>query len=177
MDLEYADGTRDGVGYIENMCALYGTISGASDMVRERFTVSGGDRQVGEVWVRVKRTFGTGPLELRLERADGSVLDVVEIPADVVPIAEPGCTEGGAAWVGASLAMPQVLEDGSRYRLVLATDEETQYTADPIREGTDFGFRSYRFTDGDAQRTTDGGATWVAMYEWSPVDLQFYFAP
>ena len=75
------------------------------------------------------------------------------------------------------------LSHGVRYNLRLSTASGTTYTTIPIREGTDSGdyggvgnptgFRSRRFTDGEAQRTTDG-THWSKMYEWSPVDLQFY---
>jgi hypothetical protein len=30
------------------------------------------------------------------------------------------------------------------------------------------------FTDGDGQKTTDGGVGWVYLYQWSQTDLQFY---
>ncbi len=36
---------------------------------------------------------------------------------------------------------------------------------------------SYRFIDGAAERSSDGGSSWSALYPWSPVDLQFYFVP
>jgi hypothetical protein len=34
---------------------------------------------------------------------------------------------------------------------------------------------SYAFRDGSGQMTTTGGTTWVDLYRWSPVDMQFYF--
>ena len=67
------------------------------------------------------------------------------------------------------------LRVGSTYNVRLSTAADTTYTTVPVREGTDSGFGSYRFTDGDGERTTDGGGSWSKLYEWSPVDLQFSF--
>ena len=102
-------------------------------------------------------------------------ISAASVTADRVPTSAPGCTRGGAVWVSATFASPVTLAKGSTYNLRLETASGTRYTADPIREGTDTGLRSYRFTDGHGQRTVDGGRTWVNLYRWSPVDLQFYF--
>jgi hypothetical protein len=178
MDLVYADGSHDGQGYIDNMCDRYGVISGPDQMVRERFTVSGGDRSVGAVSIRLKRTSGPDPLTIHLEHEDGTLIESHEVPADLVATAEPACIDGGGStWVTVEYEAPVLLEEGSTYDLRLTTDRQSQYTAEPIREGTIEGLESYRFTDGEAERSTDGGATWSALYPWAPVDLQFYFRP
>jgi hypothetical protein len=36
---------------------------------------------------------------------------------------------------------------------------------------------SYRFIDGGAERSTDGGSAWAPLYPHSPVDLQFHLQP
>jgi hypothetical protein len=174
MDLTYADGSHDGMGYIEAMVALYGVASGASDMVREHFTVSGGNRTVTAASVRVRRTSGTSPLTVRLEIADGALIETVNIPATSIPISAPGGDTGGAVWVTATFSSPHILTNGASYNLRLSTAADSAYTTVPIREGTDAGFRSDRFTDGSGQQTTDG-VSWSDIYTWSPVDLQFYF--
>jgi hypothetical protein len=174
MDLTYADGSHDGMGYIEAMVTLYGVVSGPPNMVREHFTVSGGSRTVTTGSVRVRRTSGTSPLTVRLETAAGALIEAVDIPATAVPVSAPGGDNGGAVWVTAAFGSPHVLTNGASYNLRLSTAGDTSYTTVPVREGTDAGFRSERFTDGSGQRTTDG-ATWRDMYAWSPVDLQFYF--
>jgi hypothetical protein len=76
-----------------------------------------------------------------------------------------------------TLEPPLLLEEGVTYDLRLATGRASQYTADPVREATDQGMLSYRFIDGGAERSTDGGFTWSPLYPHSPVDLQFYFQP
>ncbi len=175
MALEYRDGTVDGQAYIENMCALYGVVSGPQSMARENFKVSGVTRTVSEAWVRVKRTYGDAPLTIALKSGDDEVLATAEIPARSVAVAGEGCTQGGATWVKAQFGQEHDLTHGETYNLELSAPSTSQYTVDPIREGTDQGMLSYRFTDGDGQRTEDGGKTWANLYEWSPVDLQFYF--
>ncbi len=89
MDLSYADGTHDGVAYIHNMCDRYGVIAAPDQLVRERFTVSGGDRLVDAVAVRLKRTSGDEALNVSVERDDGTVLASVDVPAEAVPRADP----------------------------------------------------------------------------------------
>ncbi len=177
MDLSYADGSHDGVAYIHNMCDRYGVIAGPDQLVRERFTVSGGDRVVDGVAVRLKRTSGSDDLVISVERDDGTILEELAVPAAEVPQADPGCADSQADWVTVSLTAPLTLEDGETYDLRLSTGIGSQYTAEPIREATDQGMSSYRFIDGGAERSTDGGSSWSALYPWSPVDLQFYFQP
>ena len=185
MDLTYANGRTDGQGYIEAMIAMYGLVNGADNMVRERFTVTGGDRVITSASVRIKRTAGTSPLTLRLETNAGTLIDSAVVPADAVPLSSMGGKMLGSAWVTAFFGTTHRLIDGTTYHLELVTAADTTYAMVPLREGTDSGeiggpgqptgFRSTRFTDGDGQKTTDGGSTWSNLYLWSPVDLQFYF--
>jgi len=180
MDLTYADGTHDGMGYIEAMAAQAGYVTG-TQMVREHFTVTGGARVVTSVAVRVMRSSGTGsnPLVLRLETGAGAEIESASIPYSSVVTGTVGDTSGGN-WVTATFRTPHVLAAGSTYNLRLSTGSGVTYAVVPIREGTDsgvqsaVGFRSYRFTDGDGQKTLNG-STWTNLYAWSPVDLQFYF--
>ena len=58
MDLTYSNGTHDGLAYIAVLLDYYGLIGG-QNRVRERFTVSGGDRLVREAFVRVGKQSGT----------------------------------------------------------------------------------------------------------------------
>jgi hypothetical protein len=153
-------------------------------MVREHFTVSGGDRTVSSASVRIKRTAGSSPLTLRLETSTGVLVDSVTIPASSVPLTSLGGTMLGSVWVTGTFASPHRLTNGATYNLRLITSSDTTYATVPLREGTDCGnaggsgnptgIRSDRFTDGDGQRTTNGGSTWSNLYLYSPVDLQFY---
>jgi hypothetical protein len=180
MDLTYADGTHDGMGYIAAMAPQAGYVLG-KQMVREHFMVSGGDRVVESVAVRLIRldASGTNPLVVRLETGTGTEIESVDIPSMSVATGSLGDAPGGQ-WVTAVFSTPHILVNGSTYNLRLSTGAGVTYAVVPIREGTDSGdqsqtgFRSYRFVDGDGQKTEDG-STWVDLYPWSPVDLQFYF--
>jgi hypothetical protein len=172
MDLTYADGTHDGMGYVAVMCDMPAIISGSSRMARERFTVSGGDRSIRTVGVRLRRPSGSDPLVIRLEKGDGTLIDSVSIAAANVPRASTGCN-GGAGWVTASFDSSHVLQNGQTYNLRLSTASGTEYTLDALLEGTQPGYRSRRFTDGDGQRTTNG-SSWANIYQWQPQDIQFY---
>ncbi len=177
VDLTYANGVHDGQAYIEAMIAQHGVISGSSRMVRESFMVSGANRTVESVAVRLRRSSGSSPLVVRLETAGGTVIDSGSVAASAIGVSRPGDFGSTVAetWVTVHFAAARVLSSGQRYHLRLSTASDTEYTTIPLREGTDSGLTSYRFTDGDGQRTTDGGATWTNLYQWSPVDLQFYF--
>ena len=73
----------------------------------------------------------------------------------------------------ASFGRSITLAKGSTYSLRLSTASGTTYTATPIREGVPEGFRSFVFSDGVAQRTSNG-SSWAAFYQWAGLDLQFY---
>ena len=173
-DLAYANGTHDGMGYVGALIGNYGVISGASSLVRQHFTVSGASRTISSANVKVRRTSGSSPLTIRLEKGDGTLIEEVSVPAGSIPVSAPGNDDGGAVWATASFATAHVLTTGQSYNLRLSTAAGTQYTATPVQEGTDKGLASYRFTDGDGQATTNGGSSWANLYLWGYVDLQFY---
>ena len=173
MDLTYANGTHDGMAYIENIIALYGTVSGTAS-VREHFTVSGGNRTVSSASVRVRRSGGSAPLTLRLETGTGTLIEAGDVPASSVPVSAAGGDNGGSVWVTVTFATPHNLASGTAYNLRLTTASGTTYTAAPIREGTDQGLQSYAFRDGSGQGSSNG-TSWADLYAYSPVDLQFYF--
>jgi hypothetical protein len=170
MDVAYADGSHDGVAYIQNMTEYYGTISGGAS-VREHFTVIGNGRIVSSASVRVRRASGSDPLVLSIRQGD-TVLATGEVPAGDVPVSAAGGDDGGSVW--ASITFPTVtLVAGTTYDLVLTTAATSAYTAAPIREGTDVGMASFAFRDGTGQSSPDG-SRWTDLFDRSPVDLQFY---
>jgi hypothetical protein len=176
LDLTYANGRHDGQSYIEAMIAQYGSIAGSTNMVRETFVVGGSNRTISSATVRVRRSYGSSPLVVRLETGGGTVLGSASIGASAVRVSQPG--DFGASvsevWVTANFGKSITLAKGGRYNLRLSTGSGTEYTTIPLREGTDSGLASFRFTDGSGQRTTNGGRSWSNLYEWSPVDLQFF---
>lgn len=181
MDLAYADGTHDGMNYIGSMGPSYGSISGTANLVRERFTVSGGDRTVTSASVKVKRISGTGALTISL-KSGATVLETGTIAASTIPLSPLPIVDtpealGGNTWATITFAS-RVLTNGATYDLVLSATAGTQYVAVPVQEGTTKGMLSRCFSDGDGYRSTDGGANWDYLYPYTDnglQDLQFYF--
>jgi hypothetical protein len=172
MGLSYANGVEDGVGYIEVWYQAAKTISGRR-AARETFTVSGPSRRVSSVSVRLKRVSGSSPLVVRLETANGSLVERGSIPASAVP------TRGRSSWATYRFSTPRTLSAGQRYRLVVSTAADTSYSIFVIRKGSAYGYGpSTYFADGSAQYNPGSG--WVAFDPgWrGPLDegdLQLYF--
>jgi len=176
LQLTYAGGPIQGMGYMESWVGSPETISGAAS-VRESFSVSGGDYTVSSASVRLKRVSGTSALSVRLERSDGTLLVTGSIPAANIAISDPAA-EPGSSWVAATLSRPLTLQAGASYNLVLSTAAGTTYSIFAIRKGSSYGFApSTYFADGHAQFTA--GSSWTDFEAWgtpSPEgDLQFYF--
>jgi hypothetical protein len=187
VDLIYANGYHDGNAYYENMTPAGhpGMVSGTASMVRETFTVTGGNRTVNRAGVRVRRHSGTAPLVLTLETAAGVYIDSGTIPAANIQIPPDMAYSlsggGGAVWVTANFAAARTLTNGVAYNLRLSTATGTTYSTDPIRNATEnyYGFKSYDFTDGVPYKTVDG-STWTRLaaspYTSENFDLQFYLS-
>jgi len=174
-DLAYADGRHDGQAYIGTLADRFGQVNGTANMVRERFTVSGGNRTVSKAHVRLKRISGSGNLLVRLEAGSGTVLGQATVPSSSIAVgATPPGNLQGDTWAHVTFPSPIVLTNGQPYALRLSTDASTTYTVVPIQQGTSKGLQSRVFADGDGQRTTDGGANWANLYPYDSVDLQFW---
>ena len=185
MDLGYANGFHDGNAYFGVVADYYSIISGSTQMVREQFRYSGTDRTVTSATVRVKRISGSSPLTVRLESSSGSVLGTGTTAASQIPISTiptpinsnhwDEASLAGGRWVTVTFPTPVVLAAGATYNLRMSTSSDTEYVAVPIREQDEvspiWGSRAFR--DGSAQETTDG-STWHQVYEYAPLDEQFY---
>jgi hypothetical protein len=176
LQLAYADGSVDGVGYVESWIEAAKTISGP-ERVREAFVVSGGDVRVSELAVRLGRLSGSAPLSIQLEDDAGGVILAANVPASsVVPVGSGD--EPHQSWATVQLPTPLVLLDGGAYSLNLATAEDTAYLIHGIRKGSRVGFLAPTFfADGFAE--ADRGTGWVAFDPgWrgplKEADLQFY---
>jgi hypothetical protein len=173
LELDYADGTSQGQGYMEFWIGDAKTISGTQG-VRQIFTVSGSDRIVTSASVHLKYVSGSGPLTIRLEQADGTLLDQGTVAS--VPVT-PGL--GGASWAKVTFATARTLKAGSAYNLVLSAPAGTVFTAFPMRKGSDKGYKSTTvFTDGYAQ--FNNGTGWTGWDQWGQLnrkdgDLEFFF--
>ena len=119
-DLAYADGRHDGSAYIGTLADRFGLINGTANMVREKFTVSGGNRTVSKAHVRLKRISGTGNLVVRLESGTGTVLGQATVPSSSIAVgaAPPGNLQGDT-WAHVTFPAPIVLTNGQTYALRL----------------------------------------------------------
>ncbi len=170
VELQYADGFSTGVGYMEVWTESTKAISGSSE-VRETFTVSGTDRLVSGVTIRLRRVAGSAPLTVRLENANGTLVESANIAG----------IDTNFTWISCTFPAVRMLTRGTRYNLTLQAPAGTSYEAFPIREGSSsnvqFSSASY-FADGYAQFTTNG--SWMGWDQWSGIDrrdadLQFLF--
>ena len=168
--LYYSDGYKAGMGYMEVMINNQRKISGASS-VREGFTVSGSNRVVTGVAVRLSRSSGKSGLVIRLEDADGTLVEEKTVPASSLT--------GAHDWVKVDFSRKRTLAPGKGYNLVLKTAPDTVYSIYTVERGTGYGFdpNTY-FHDGYAQFTAGSGWTgWTktGTTDMKNTDLQFYF--
>jgi hypothetical protein len=181
--LNYADGSIQGQGYMECWVQAPADISGAAK-VREQFTVSGSERTVSSVSVRVNRASGSSPLTVTLATAAGAVIEQGTIPATNFPLgALVGATSANQpVWGTYVFASPHVLAVGQRYQLMLSAASDTRYQSYGIVKGGMYQFQPPSFFgDGYGQLSTDNGASWTGFTQPggsvnnSTADLQFYF--
>ena len=144
-----------------------------NDVVRETFTVSGKDRIVKSVSVRLEKPAGTNPkdLTIRLERDNEGMIKVLE--EDVISA---GSIGEGKTWVNYNFSNSHTLEVGKTYNLVLTAESGNPYKIYCIQEGTDYlGLTVGLFKDGYAQYSKDSGSSWDFFNIGYAGDLQFYF--
>jgi hypothetical protein len=172
LELDYATGSQ-GNGYMEVWSTNPKPISGDAQ-VREAFTVTGPSRTFTKVLLRLAVTSGASPLTVRVEEADGTLVDQVQVPAaDFLP--------GVSNWVTATFPVSHVLNSGVAYNLTLSSPPDTVYSAYPLRKGLEKGFSALTvFPDGHAQFTVTGAGGWAGWDMWGTPglkdsDLQFAF--
>lgn len=172
-EIDFADGASFGQGYMEVWVGVPEPITG-SQSVRETFTVSGGDRAVTKVSFRVALVSGSGDLTVRLETADGSLIEQGTIPASAFP------GSGNYGWATYTFSAMRTLQNGQGYNIDLEAPSGTTYQAYPIRKGSAQSFQSTTFfPDGYAEFKS--GDSWVGWTQWGVTnrtdsDLQFYFS-
>ena len=180
LQLDYSDGTTDGIGYMEVWVRSYKSISGNS-IAREAFTVSGTDKNVSSVNLRLMRINGTSPLKVRLETSTGTLIEEGNIDSTQIPIGTPGdhSGTGHATWATYNFVSTHSLKVGQSYNIVLSTAADTTYSIFVIRKGVDYQYaKSTYFSDGHAQYNS--GTGWAAFTQDGATaldegDLQFYF--
>jgi Putative Ig domain len=177
LETDYTDGTTSGNGYMEVWANVPEPVGGTNE-VRETFTNNGGNLAVTSASVRVALVAGSGPLTVRLEQTDGTLIDEGTVAAGAVPLtttATPTYT-----WVTYQFSAVRTLLSSQGYNLVLEAPSGTTYQAYPIRKGSEYLFANTTyFPDGYAE-CQENGAAWTGWTEWGVAnrtdgDLQFYF--
>jgi hypothetical protein len=174
--ISFSDGATMGVGYMEVWPEVPEAIGG-TQAVRETFSVSGGTRTVVSFSVRVARTSGTGGLYVRLETANGTLIEQRLIPALSIPLSS--TTSPDYVWATYKFSTVRTLYTGDGYHVDLGASAGSIYQVFPIRKGVAYNFAGTTyFPDGYAQFKSASG--WVGWTQWgvtnrTDADLQFYF--
>lgn len=165
LELDYGHGGSQGIAYVDAWASTRASISG-SNTIRETFTVSGGDRSVESVRFRLARASGSSPLKVRLEEADGTLIEEGTVPASNIGSSD--------TWATYAFSGVRTLASGQSYNLVLSTASDTKYTAEAIQKGKNYGFASTTyFNDGYAQ--VNSGSGWSGVRSRTDADFQFFF--
>lgn len=180
-DLTYDNAEHQGMGYTEVGLVSYTVSIEGNTMIRETFTVSGGDKVVTGVGVCLSRYSGTGDLSVRLETGAGTEIETVTFAAaDVAANTHAGYADfGSMTRLYAAFASEHTLSSGSTYNVRVSSPAGTVYRAHSIRRaGGSYGIDDATyFTDGYGQKTTDG-STWTAIRtspDWSGIeDILFH---
>jgi len=182
--LTYANGVKQGQGYMENWFSNAPLISGAQT-VREQFTVSGGDRVVSSVSLHMKRdssNTGSGPLTVRLETGAGALIEQGTIPANTFPVGTRDASAYHAGWGTYTFTTPRTLTNGQSYHLVLSAPSDTVFCMQAMERGNNYGFVVPTFFgDGYGQYSINSGSTWSGFDQmgggtnFTNADMQFYF--
>ncbi len=164
--LYYADGRSQGQAYIGERYDYERPIQG-TNQVRSRFTVTGGDKLAAALHVAVRKSGAPGPIEVRLEEADGRLIEQLAIGQRVASATE-------AKWVGGSFANPILLRNGGTYSIVLAAPPGDPYHAVPLQDGhSGYGMDGDTFEDGRWEYSTNAGISWSGSDK--DLDLMAFF--
>ena len=185
--LNYVNGKTQGQGYKESWIYTPETISGFSK-VREWIEVSGSNRTVISVSVRVNRIGGAGPLIVILSDDSGVIIERGAIPASNFPAGSRLTSDAWASqyatpvWGTYIFTTPHTLVSGHRYQLILSASSDSVYQSYGIQKAAGYNFSSHTFySDGRGQYSRDNGLTWTGFRqsEYSlnhiDADIQFYF--
>ena len=175
--LQFQNGVTEGIGYIEGWVGAPEPMSG-TNAVRETFTVSGSSFKIASVGIRAARVSGSDPLVVRLENADGSLIEEGSIPASAIASSSSGSPSYG--WLKFDFSANYTLVPGNTYNLEFDSASTSTYQTFPIRKGYSYGFQPTTFfSDGHAEVGHNGA--WIGWTQWGVAnrtdgDLQFYFS-
>jgi uncharacterized protein YjdB len=162
----YSDGSIQGQGYIGASIASPRSINGSGYKVRSNFTVSGPNKIINKVSLRLKKISGTDALTVRLEDSGGTLIEQGTIAAANILTT--------MTWVTCIFLTSHVLSSGSTYHLVLNTASGSTYQTYALQDGSkEYGYIPM-FSDGCFQYTTNG-STWNYEND-SNYKAQIYFS-
>jgi hypothetical protein len=177
-DITYANGAHQGQGYMEVWNGNGEAIMDGTRKMRETFTVTGGDRSITKLGLRMARATGSAPLTVTLESGGATVATATITASSVPQVAVTTSGSGqGQKWV--TTPITATLKNGQSYNLVLSTAVGTTYWTTTISEGSSYGMQpATYFADGKAQDWD--GSQWQDTKAQTGVrvpraDLQFYF--
>jgi hypothetical protein len=173
-ELHLTDGSCEGVGYIEGWVGAPQPVSG-KHAVRETLTVTDSGVKVDSMAIRLARVKGTDPLVIRLEDADGTLIEQGEIPAADIPQR----SVGNPVWAKFAFNAMYTLLAGHTYHLDFEASSTSTYEVFPIRKGGAYGFHDATFFNQGHAEFKEGGS-WIGWKQWGVAnrtdsDLQFYF--
>jgi len=150
--LYYSSGDMQGQSYMATgVNSGVRTINGTNYKVRSNIIVSGSNRTVNKVWVRLKKITGTDNLIIRLEDSGGELIEGGTVSASDI--------KTSMSWVSLTFSTAHILLSGHTYNLVLSTGSGTTYQTYHLYDGGyGYGFK-YMFSDGHIEYTTNG-STW-----------------
>jgi hypothetical protein len=175
--LQFQNGVTEGLGYIEGWIGAPEPMSG-TNAVRETFTVSGSGFNISSVGIRAARVSGSDPLVVRLENADGSLIEEGSIPASSIALSSSGSPT--YVWSKFDFSTTYTLIPGNTYHLEFDASATSTYQTFPVRKGSFYGFEpTTYFPDGHAE--VGQGGSWTGWTQWGTAnrtdgDLQFYFS-
>lgn len=193
IQIEYASGGPDGYGYFNRTqtSTWYQLIATTSKRLRQQFSVSGGNKTVDGLYVRMCKTAGvTDALVVELQDSGGTPVTngSVTIAASTVPDYTGNAQGRDCWWVGGALPANVTLTNGQTYYLELRTSGTGSYQHWVATSGSAYDYEKVDpiiFPDGPGndhtQITTNGGSTWTGLYaasgDWRTqyADVQFVF--
>jgi hypothetical protein len=160
-----------GNGYMEVWVGSPRPVGGVFKVRQLISFAPGRPARVTGAWLRVRRADdATAPLDLRLERMDGTVLAAARVAARTVASRLP-------EWVHVRFARPVVAPFPAPMALTASASRGPSYETFPVRKGTPFGFDPGTMFAGGYAQYSDG-ERWTGWEQWGvqdrrDSDLQF----
>jgi hypothetical protein len=120
----------------------------------------------------MNRLSGTDALTIRLEQANGTIIEQGTVAAASIPTTT-NTYQGNDSWVTLTFTSNHTLTVGQSYNLVLSTASASNYSTVVISDATSVFGPTTGFSDGHAQTTTNG-SSWSNVY--GDDDWMFYFS-